>query len=527
VHCTAEKENAMQNRLPAMLAVALASGLASAPVDAQSPFRQKVTGALPKLEEMAQATIRAGEVPGLAIAVVLEDEVVYLKGFGVREAGKDAAVDPDTVFQLASCSKPISSTVVAALVSDGVVDWDTRIVDADPGFRLHEAYPSAEVTIRDLFAHRSGIPGNAGNDLEQLGFRRDEILRRVRNLEPSSSFRSGYAYSNFGLTEGAVAAARTAGYAWEDAADAKLFKPVGMAATSARYADFIRQNNRAALHIRRDGRWQALLTRDADAQSPAGGISSTARDLTRWLRLELGNGTFEGRDLIKAAAINPTHTPVTMSGQNPVTDRDGFYGLGWTIDYAPYGTIWGHNGAFSAGARTLVQLIPSRQIGFIILTNAFPTGVPEGIAASFFDIVFDGAPSRDWTSAWNGVFTSLFGPAAEGALAQYGTPPANASPELPPSAYAGTYANDYLGEARVVTNGAGLVLHLGPDGKIRHQLTHFNRDTFTIRASPEMQDVPDVPSPLTFSIGGDGRAVTLTIDALNSMGQGTLRRVSH
>jgi CubicO group peptidase (beta-lactamase class C family) len=124
----------------------------------QDSFRHRVIEALPKLDEIAQAGIRAGEVPGLAIAVVLQDEVVYAKGFGVRKAGENAAVDPDTVFQLASCSKPIASTVVAALVSDGAVTWDTRIADADPGFRLHDAYPSAEVTVRDLFAHRSGLP---------------------------------------------------------------------------------------------------------------------------------------------------------------------------------------------------------------------------------------------------------------------------------------------------------------------------------------------------------------------------------
>jgi CubicO group peptidase (beta-lactamase class C family) len=152
----------------------------------QDSFRQRVIEALPKLDEIAQAGIRAEEVPGLAIAVVLQDEVVYLKGFGVRKAGENAAVDPDTVFQLASMSKPLASTVVAALVSDGAITWDTRIADADPGFRLHDAYPSAEVTVRDLFAHRSGLPANAGNDLEQLGFSRDEILRRIRNLEPSA-----------------------------------------------------------------------------------------------------------------------------------------------------------------------------------------------------------------------------------------------------------------------------------------------------------------------------------------------------
>jgi CubicO group peptidase (beta-lactamase class C family) len=268
---------------------------------AQDAMREKVTAAIPKLDAMAAASIRSGGVPGLAIAVVYRDEVVYLKGFGVREAGEDAAVDPDTVFQLASCSKPISSTVVAAIVSDGAVSWDTLIADIDPTFRLHDPYPTAEVTIRDLFAHRSGLPGDAGNDLEMLGFARNDILHRLRYLGPAGSFRAGYHYSNFGLTEGAIAAARAVGLGWEDAAEEKLFRPLGMMSTSARYSDFVKHPNRASLHVMRGGQWRPLVKRDPDAQSPAGGVSSSARDLSRWVRLELGNGRFEGRQIVKAA----------------------------------------------------------------------------------------------------------------------------------------------------------------------------------------------------------------------------------
>jgi CubicO group peptidase (beta-lactamase class C family) len=500
-------------------------------------FRDRVIEALPKLDEIAQAGIRAGEVPGVAIAVVLQDEVVYAKGFGVRKAGENAAVGPDTVFQLASLSKPIASTVVAALVSDGAVTWDTRIADADPGFRLHDAYPSAEVTISDLFSHRSGLHTNAGYDLDELGFSRDEILRRIGNLEPSSSFRSHSTYSNLGLTEGAVAAARAAGLSWEDAADTKLFKPLGMASTSARYADFLRQSDRAALHIRRDGRprdgrngpWQALITRSGDAVSPAGGVSTSVHDLTRWMRLQLGNGVFEGRELIKAIDLEPTHTPLIWFMKNFVTHSDVFYGLGWMIENTPHGTIWWHNGAFEQGARTLLKLIPARQIGIAVLTSAFPTGFPEGIVDSFFDIVFDGAPSRDWTAEWYPHFAEMIDSADEN-IAQYGTPPGDASPAMPPAAYAGTYANDYLGQVRVVPDGTDLMLAWGAGGKITHRLTHFDRDTFTMPASVHW---PDVPFPLVFSnfeqipsrpnIVENRKATTLTIEWKNPT---TLRRVS-
>jgi CubicO group peptidase (beta-lactamase class C family) len=114
--------------------------------------------ALPALETMAQRIVDEDQVPGLSIAVVYRDEVVYLKGFGVREAGAGEAVDADTVFQLASLSKPIASTVVAALVGDKAVSWDSRIADIDPTFQLYEAYPTAQVTLRDLFATAAACP---------------------------------------------------------------------------------------------------------------------------------------------------------------------------------------------------------------------------------------------------------------------------------------------------------------------------------------------------------------------------------
>ena len=136
--------------------------------------------------------------------------------------------EPFTVFQLASCSKPMASTVVAALVGEGRLSSDSRIADIGPGFQLHDPYATAEVTVADLFAHRSGLPGAAGDELEEIGYDRAEVLRRLRFAPRSSSFRAGYSYSNSGLTEGAVAAARAATTTWEDAAEQKLFRPLGI-----------------------------------------------------------------------------------------------------------------------------------------------------------------------------------------------------------------------------------------------------------------------------------------------------------
>jgi CubicO group peptidase (beta-lactamase class C family) len=483
---------------------------------------ERIAAALSKLELLAEGAVADGAVPGLAIGVVHGDEVVYLKGFGHREAGRPETVDADTVFQIASLSKPVSATVVAALVSDGMVSWDSKIADLDPAFRLANPYPTSEVTVRDLFAHRSGLPGTAGDDLEDIGYDRAEILRRLRFVSPSSSFRAGYSYSNFGLTEGAAAAAKPTGKPWEEVAEEKLFRPLGMASTSSRHADFVKHTNRAALHVKVDEAWTAKIERDPDAQAPAGGISSTARDLAQWIRLELGNGVFGGETLIATDALDQTHVPLMARGSNPVTGSESFYGLGWNVEFGRHGLAWGHAGAFSVGARTVVTLFPKEELGIVILTNAFPTGVPEGLSDSFADLIFDGTVEKDWFKPWDAVFAGLLGQAVEAAKATYAAPPSPATPAGPASAYTGRYMNDFIGDAVVSSEGEALVLKVGPDGARSYPLQHFHRDLFL--AFPDAE-TPDRPSAVSFVVGPDGKGSAMTIEFLDGNNLGTLRRV--
>ncbi len=493
-----------------------------APVKAADQIsRDNVMDGVAVLRQAAQTAIERDEVPGLSVAVVWQDHVVYLDGFGVRVAGRPEKVDADTVFQIASCSKPISATVVAALVGDKALSWDSRIADLDPGFQMADAYPTQQVTVADLFAHRSGLPGTAGDDLETLGYGRNYILHQLRLVKPASSFRAGYAYSNFGLTEGAVAAARAVGKPWEEVEEERLFKPLGMVSTSGRYRDFLARTNRAEDHVRVGGVWTALVKRDPDAQSPAGGISSSARDLAQWVRLVLANGTFDGKPLVAAEALARSHQPVTARGPDPVLKTPDFYALGWGIGYRSYGEVWTHAGAFSDGVRSLVTLVPGAQLGIVVLSNGFPTGAPEGVAQVFFDQVFTGHSSIDAIAAWDKVYDSLFGPVITKAKAAYGAPPADAAPAVAASAYVGRYANPYIGTVAVEERDGALQMRLGPDLGITLPLRHFNRDVFTVTASPEM---PDYPTPVTFEIDGSGKASQVTIDTLNDAGMGVLRR---
>ncbi|WP_298962073.1 serine hydrolase [uncultured Methylobacterium sp.] len=509
---------------PSLGAIGVLAGLmicGATAATGQTVTRAQVEARLPALEAMAQRAVETGEAPGLAVAVVLGDETVFLKGFGLRERGRPETVDADTVFQIASLSKPVTATVVAALVGAGVAGWDRPVADLDPTFRLQDPYPAAQVTVRDFLTHRSGLPGGAGNDLEAIGYGQDAILRRLRLVPPSSSFRAGYSYSNFGYTEGALAAARPTGKSWEAVARERLFDPLGMAATSTTHDGFLSRRNRAALHVRIGDAWTARVKRDADAQAPAGGISSTVRDLARWVRLELGEGRFEGRPVVAASALAETHAPLTARGRNPVTGAASFYGLGWNVEFGRHGLVWGHAGAFSAGAQTLVSLHPGARLGVVVLTNAFPSGVPEGLADSLMDLVFDGRVGRDWVREWGEAYRGLFGPAIAATRAAYATPPSPATAALPLAAYAGRYANAYVGTAVVAEAGGALTLTLGPDGARTYPLRHFDRDLFLSYPDAE---TPDLPSAVRFAVGPAGRAETVTLEPLDASGLGTLAR---
>ncbi len=196
-------------------------------------------------------------------------------------------------------------------------------------------------------------------------------------------------------------------------------------------------------------------------------------------------------------------------GNNPVTGAASFYGLGWNVEFGRHGLSWGHAGAFSVGARTLVTIYPEAKLGIVVLTNAFPTGVPEGLADSFFDVAFDGKISKDWLTPWNAAFAGLFGPAVEAAKKEYAAPAGGALPAAPLKAYEGRYANAYIGAAEVAAVGDKLELRLGPQGKARFPLTHFNRDVFIYlpdaRAAGHAGRRELLPRPGRHGTGGNPR----------------------
>jgi CubicO group peptidase (beta-lactamase class C family) len=484
----------------------------------------RVSAAVSQLDHLAQEVLDRTGIPGLAIAVVYGDENPYLNGFGTRDAGQDLPVDADTIFQLASVSKPFSSTVIAGLVGDGVVSWDDKLTDLNPDFRLIDPWVTSQVTVRDMYCHRSGLPEHGGDLLEDLGFDRAEVLHRLRFMRPNSSFRSHYAYTNFGMTAAALAVAKAAGTDWETLAARRLYEPLALAHTSSRFADFIASPNHAAGHMLVDNVWTAKEQRDPDAQSPAGGVSSTVRDLARWMRLQLGGGTIDGVAIIAAAALAETHQPqiVSAPSPDPATRPAEFYGLGWNVGYRNGGIVFlSHSGAFALGAGTAVYLHPAYGLGIAVLTNASPIGAAETIALEFLDLVQFGAISRNWVGLLTQAFAEM-NKAPYGTAVHYAAPPADAPPPLPLDAYIGSYANDLYGPLAIDQERGSLVLRLGPK-MAPYPLTHYARDVFSFQPIGENAYGP---SGVIFAIGAAGRADSLVVEYLDVHGQGTFTRTA-
>jgi CubicO group peptidase (beta-lactamase class C family) len=512
-------------RLPLLLVLVLVAGPAvgdgSPAAESAVPIPdEQVDAAVAEVDAIVADVMERTGVPGMAVAVVRGGDVLLAKGYGVREAGKTAAVGPGTVFQLASVSKSISASVVATEVAAGTVAWDSRMADLLPWFALSEPQASAMVTVGDLFAHRSGLPDHVGDELEQLGFDRRAVLERLR-LVPLGGFRDSYAYTNFGLTAAAEAVATAAGQDWETLSEEAIFRPLGMAHTSARFADYMAEPDRAIPHMRDGETWTPREQRDPDAQAPAGGVSSSVDDMAKWMTMMLGRDGTLGAPLIPLAAILPAVTPQSVSSPpQAAADRPGFYGYGFNVGVSASGrTQFGHSGAFYLGAATCFYLLPSADVGIVVLSNAQPIGAVEAVALAFTDLVQFGKPTRDWLETLSPMFAGMSAPVGRLAGAE---PPAAPAPAAAEMDYVGTYDSDYFGPAEVAAGDGGeLVLTLGP-ARAAFPLTHWTGDTFVL--TPRGEDAPDGSRSAVTFVREGGHAVAMTVEFLDENGLGTFRR---
>ncbi len=485
---------------------------------------------LADFERYAERTRQSWEVPGLAAAVVFEDEVVYARGFGLKEVGGEDPVDVRTVFQIGSASKAFTAALAAAMVDEGKFRWTDKVVDHLPDFQMYDPWVTRQFEVEDLMAQHSGLPAYAGDFQTVVGFDREHVIHSLRYLKPISSFRSRFAYVNNLFLVAAALMERRSGRSWEESLKARLFEPLGMSESTAGLESFRRTPNLAIPHARMNDH-VAPLKKDWPfhlafyTYGPAGGINSNVLDMARWLRLNLKKGLFEGRRLISAANLDYVHAPKTIVAvgeagrqagvSRPLMGEGVFYALGWMYVYGrPDDIIW-HNGG-TTGCKSVVAFVPSAGLGIVVLSNLGGTLVPEILAQWFFDRFF-GAADKDWSEVVLDKAREEKKKAAAGAPQK----PSSPSPSLPLSAYAGAYANEVYGEVSVSAGPEGLVLTLGP-GRVKVHLRHVDRDVFSCL-------VPELPGDLglaRFYVNAAQKAETLILEELNTAGDGLFKRLT-
>jgi CubicO group peptidase (beta-lactamase class C family) len=475
-----------------------------------------------RLREIDEYAARAGQdwkVPGFSVAIVKDDKVVFAKGYGVRELGKPAPVDKETLFAVASNTKAFTAAALATLVDEGKLRWDDPVTKYLPWFQLSDPYVTREMTVRDLLSHRSGLATFGGDLLwYETTYPREEIIRRIRYLKPTYGFRSHYGYQNIMfLTAGEIVPAVT-GKSWDDYVREKFFVPLGMTRTNTTFKQLSAAENVATPHNEVDGRVRVVHYSNVDAAGGAAAINSSAAEMAEWVRLQLGRGTFQGKKIFSAAAAREMWTPNTVvSGVSESAEKFNptvhfnLYGMGWFLSDYRGRRVVTHSGGLD-GMTSRVALLPEENLGVVILTNS-ETPLQSFLWYKVFD-VFTGAPPRDWSADYMArVRAAREREAAEAKRIEESRVP-NTKPSLPLGAYAGTYGGQMYGDAKVTEENGRLVVRLVPSPNYVGDLEHWHFDTFRIKWR-ESVVYPYPRGWVTFTLDPRGKVSEMKIDVPN------------
>lgn len=452
--------------------IALVLLLGPRPARAQDP-------ALTGLDAYVERVLRDWEAPGIAVAVVKDDRVVLERGFGVRRLGDAEPVDAHTLFAIASTTKAFTAAALAMLVDEGRLQWNHRVADVLPAFRLFEPYASHEMRVRDLLSHRSGLP--RGDALWYASpFDRTEVLRRVRLLEPASSFRSAYGYQNIMFIAAGEVVPAVTDTSWDEFLRVRIFEPLGMRRTRTSVRGLETLGNLATPHGRIDGTVTPIAWRNFDNVGGAGSMVSSVHDMAQWLRLQLGEGVYDGRRLLSDSVIREMRTAQTAIRTGSDDERIfpdthlRAYGLGWFLEDYRGRLMVRHSGSLD-GMRTHVVLLPEEELGVVVMTNIAESRVPQAVAWHVIDRYL-GDAGRDWSEvllaeAQRGRQRADSAAARLEAQRQTGTQPTHPLAEL-----AGRYESALYGTALVELSEGVLRLTIGPS--FAGTLEHWHLNTF-------------------------------------------------
>ncbi len=459
---------------------------------------------LDALDRYVAQAARDWRVPGLAIAIVKDDSVVFTRGYGVLDLSRPAPVTEHTRFAIGSTTKAMTSAALGMLVDEGKLRWDDRVIDHLPEFRLYDPYVTRELTVRDLLTHRSGLPGT-----DLLWTRGDysfaEMMRRLRHVRPATSFRSQWTYQNVVYAIGGALIAKVSGVPWEDFMRTRIFAPLGMTESEPLVAGIELRPNVATPHAEIRDTIRQVPVRTTDPVASAGSVWSSVSDMAKWMRFVLDSGRVGTRRLLASATFTELVTPqiraslATYPALTLVRPHIFGYALGWFVQDYRGETVWMHTGSID-GMTAIIGLLPDRRTGVFVLANLDHAELRHALMYKVFDL-YAGNPERDWSADLRKLF------AGARATASPGTPrPATAAPpSLPLERYAGSYVDSTYGAVDVTLADGTLRARFGKEDL--GPLEPWEHEIFRTRGPPPLEQRQTV----TFVPDGRGNVASLQV----------------
>ncbi len=421
-------------------------------------------------DRYVQDALPGWHCPGVAVAVVRGDQVLYRAAHGLRDVERQLPMTPDTRFAMASVTKSFTAMSVALLVDEGALGWDRPVREAVPELILHDAVATAHLTPRDMLSHRTGLPRH---DLAawRLDLPRAEFVKRLRHLRPSAGFRERYQYNNLMYYVMAHVVERVSGQRWEDFVRERIFEPLGMTASNlAPEPPLPELENALGYRVDRDddGVARGLMAMPFGAHtelSPgaAGALFSTLDDQIRWLGVHANGGRWGDTRLVTPETCTQMHLPVmVVPAGGPKTALMGnelyAYGMGWSVEPYRGHTVVQHGGNVE-GHSLMVGFVPRERTGVVVLTNGAGMPLRDALFYEALDRALDLEP-RDWNARFHGLFDEAFGAMARGKTTATRERITDAAPTRPLDAYTGAFAADGYPDFAVQLEGGELQARL-------------------------------------------------------------------
>ena len=352
------------------------------------PKYTKLDSIISEYDDYINDFIKEKEVPGVAIAIVVNNQIEYIKGIGVRKIGEKDSIGIHSIFRIASVSKGFASVLAGLLVKNGVLNWDDKVIKYLPDFTLKDSIATKELAIRNILSHTSGLVPHAYDNLIEANLPFDKIIKRLKDVNVIGPMGNHYGYQNtvYSLISEIIRA--VTGKPYVDLLKESITHPLGMNDVSFSKIKLLEAKNRTYPHIRRNEQWIPTEVRESYYNvPPAAGINASIYDMAYWLKGLMGGApNIISTDIIKEVSKPIVSTPrERFRFDSNYRIRYAAYGMGWRIfDYAGYTMIF-HSGGVQ-GYLSQLAFLPKYKIGIVTLQNA---RFRNNFIYKFFDLYFN------------------------------------------------------------------------------------------------------------------------------------------